>query len=400
MPNRSSQVTGTPARPLRIAFVNTSLDIGGIERQMLALAEGLPRDRFTVEFVLLRKAGTHAPAARALGVTVHVLGFERLGEGHLALLPLRLLRRVRHIAQFVALVRRRRYDVLDAWQYQSYVLCGLTRPLTRVPVLVVGRRTLSESAPRSGRPWPLIARLATRAADAVVANAEAVRQDVARRERLNPSRIRVIRNGVEPAERSPARRAAARARWGVEDGDLVVGCVANFRPEKALERLVRVAEAVSPSAPTVRFVVVGDGPARESLAHFVAARGLSDRVILHGHEPDARALLDGMDIVVHPSDAEGLPNAVLEAAAAGLPIVATDVGGIREILEDRRSGLIVRPRDERALADGLTELIRSPELRATFGQRARRHVRAAFPMDRMVAGVATLYGELAATTES
>jgi len=384
------------AAPLRVAFVNTSLDIGGIERQMLALASGLPRDEFVVEFVLVRGEGSHGPWARTLGAPVHVVRFERVWDRPLVLAPLRLARRAVQLVRFVRLLRRRRYDVVHAWQFQAYVLCGLTRPLTRVPVLIAGRRTLSDSTPRSGPVWRWLAGLATQAADAIVANSEAVRRDVARHEGLDPSSIRVIRNGVERRDPSPERRAAARAGWAVGDAEVVIGCVANFRPEKALDALVRVAEAVTTANPAVRFVLVGDGPTRSRVGAAVASAALSDRVLLPGHVPDARSLLDGFDVYVHPSDSESLPNAILEAAAAGLPIVATDVGGIGEILDHRRSGLLVRPRDETSLRTALDELIASPGLRRELGDAARAAVAAEFPMARMIDAVAALQRELAA----
>jgi glycosyltransferase involved in cell wall biosynthesis len=379
-------------RPLRVAFVTASLDVGGSERQMVQLAERLPRDRFTVEFVLLTRRGPLAERAERAGIRIHTLDWA----------PGRSI--VRHqpdLWRFVRTVRRGRFDILDAWLFHAYAVASLSRPLTRVPVLIAGRRSLSHHKHAFGRVDRVLDRLTRHRVDAIVANSEAVRTEVAAYEGLDPRQIRVIHNGIEPREPlDPSGRAAIRAGWDAELGDIVVGCVANYKAGKGLETLIRaMASVVStrPAAgPAARLVLVGEGPRRDGLQRLAEELGLRHIVRFHGAEPDAQRIIGAFDVAVQASVSEGLPNAVLEAAAAGVPVVATDVGGTAEALDGGTAGILVPIEDEAALADGITRLAGNQALRREIGERAREFVRTEFSLERFVDRTAELYEELAA----
>ena len=173
------------------------------QRQMLTLAERLPCDRFAVEFIVLGDRTTNAAAAEALGVPVHVLGSARRSG---APLPLFAARSVGRAAAYVRLVRRRRYDIVDAWLYPAYVLAAVTRPVTRVPVLVAGRRSLSSFKARFGPLEQAADALARRWSDAIVANSQAVVDDVAARARAGPATAHPQRGrGGGPDQRTAIR---------------------------------------------------------------------------------------------------------------------------------------------------------------------------------------------------
>ena len=177
---------------------------------------------------------------------------------------------------------------------------------------------------------------------------------------------------------------------------MVVGCVASVKPGKGVELLIDVAEGLRAREPGLRYVIVGDGVSRPALEADVARRGLGDVVRFHGIEPDARTLYGAFDIAVQASDSEGLPNAVLEPAAAGVAIVATAAGGTSEIITDGQTGILVPVGDPGAMAVGIARLAGDPELRAKLGAAARTSVEESFPMDRMVEGMAHIYEALAA----
>jgi glycosyltransferase involved in cell wall biosynthesis len=380
-----------PERRLRVAYVAGSLDIGGAERQMLALAERLPRDRFTVEFVLLARRGMLAPAAEAAGARVRVVGWPRSGG------LLHGLRWLVNVARFCRIARGGRYDIADAWMFQSYEVAALTRPVSRIPVLISGRRDLSDYKAEF-RPFDRVMDvLARRRTDGIVANSEAVRADVARREGIAPERIRVIHNGVEiPPPMPPEEREALRTNWGFGPDDVVVGSVANYKPRKGLESLLRTAGMLRADLPQLRFVLVGEGSLRPELERMIGELGLSATVRLHGREPDARRLYGAFDVVAHVSESEGLPNVLLEAAAAGRAIVATPAGGSAEVIVDGESGMLVPIGDAVALAQTIRRLALDPALRERLGAAARERAASVFGMDRFVAETAALYEELAA----
>jgi glycosyltransferase involved in cell wall biosynthesis len=371
--------------------VSGNLHTGGPERQMIALAEGLPKDRFQVEFVLLAEAGPLAPAAEKAGARIRVLGWARHDR------RLHRARRLWNVLRFGPQLRRGRYDVVDAWMLYSYGMAALVKPVARFPVLVTGRRNLADFVPHLGRLDRFLGALARRRADAIVAVSEAVKDDVIRHEHLDPTRMRVIRNGVViPPPMPPAERAAIRAKWGFGPDELVVGSVANQTPRKGLELLIRAVGDLRPGLPELRLALVGDGPHRPVLEALVTELGLAEVVRFHGRDPDARRLYGAFDLYAHASESEGSPNAVIEAAAAALPIVATRAGGTAEAIDDGESGLLIEIGDGAALGAALARLASDPDLRARLGAAARRRVASVFGMDRMVAEFAALYEELAA----
>jgi glycosyltransferase involved in cell wall biosynthesis len=229
-----------------------------------------------------------------------------------------------------------------------------------------------------------------------VANSEAVRADVSQREHIAPERIRVIYNGVEiPPPMPAAEREAIRAGWGFGPDTVIVGSVANYKPRKGLETMLRVAAKLHQQVPELRMVLIGEGPERPQLERMIAELGLSEVVRLHGREPDARRLYGAFDMVAHASESEGLPNVLLEAAAAGRAIVATAAGGSSEVVLAGESGLIVPVGDEDGFAREMLRLVRDPALRERLGAAARERAATVFGMDRFVAQTAALYEELA-----
>jgi glycosyltransferase involved in cell wall biosynthesis len=307
----------------------------------------------------------------------------------------RLARRATKTTRYVAVARAARYDVIDAWLYPADVLAALLRSLTRTPIVIAGRRNLGSFYASFGPMDRAISALAMRRTDVVVANSAAVGADTLEREHLDPTKLRIIRNGVELIEPLSANeRAEHRSALGVSDGELLIGCIANYRPVKRLDLLIDAMAAIVATNTGVRLAIVGEGPIRADLQRRIVALGLEGCVRLHGLVLDARPLYGAFDLVVQSSRSEGLPNALLEAAAAGLPIVATDAGGTKEIVIDGRTGLIVQTEDPVALAAALHRAVNDPVLRKRLGAAARVHVATTFGMDRYVAEFAALYEEL------
>jgi glycosyltransferase involved in cell wall biosynthesis len=207
--------------------------------------------------------------------------------------------------------------------------------------------------------------------------------------------VHVIRNAVVRVEITPEERSALRKCWGSSDEGLVVGCVGNFLPGKGHELLLDVAAALRHRHRNVVFCFVGDGPLRTLIEDGIAARKLEEAVVLHSRDPDARRLYGAFDIAVQASASEGLPNVVLEAAAAGLPIVATAVGGTAEILTSEHDGLLVAKGDRDGIIKAIGRLLAEPSLRRRFGLAAQARARA-FSPERLADETGSLYLRLLA----
>lgn len=372
-----------------MAWLTPSLHPGGAERQMLILAERLPRDRFDLRFILIWERGEWAPRAEALGIPIDVLGLRpEDARGASPAAARAVARAVRH---YLALARD--VDLVDAWLIPGYTFAGFTQPVARVPVVIAGRRSLVDLYRRKSWFRKGLARLANRAMDAIVANSQLGASEAIAIEHVPTAKVHVIPNAVIPLLPDPLERARLRAEWGVGDDEIVVGSVANYKRGKGLEAIVEAASAIRRDAPNVRFVFVGEGPLRARLEEMIATAGLGSFVRLSGHVPDARTMYPAFDVAIHASDSEGLPNVVLEAASAGLPIIATAVGGTSEILTDGVDGILLRQATAAAIADAVVRLASDRELRGRLG--AAAHERSLdFSPERLVSATASLYERL------
>jgi L-malate glycosyltransferase len=277
------------------------------------------------------------------------------------------------------------------------------------PLMAIGARVAARSLPRRRRPRVVVTDhnvwesyvVATRWADALTSRLDDARLTVSEAVRASlPNRIHrraeAVLQGIEVQQVQAQRgqRAAVRAELGIEPGALAVGTVANLRAEKAYPDLLVAAREVVRRLPDVRFVTVGQGPLEAEVRVLHARLGLGDRVVLLGYRPDAVRLMAGCDLFVLASRYEGLPVAVMEALALGLPVVATAVGGVPEVVEHGREGLLVPPGRPDELAAAVLTLLTDAERRARMSEAAARRG-AALSIDAAVRQTEAVYRELA-----
>ena len=231
----------------------------------------------------------------------------------------------------------------------------------------------------------------------VIAVSGEVAQSIAHR--LPPSTpVTVVRNGIFVGESTGSWRAEVRQRWSIDLDAPVVGTVAVFRAQKRLDQWLQAARLLAERDARTRFLLVGDGPKRRELEEITSDAGLSSRVVFAGLQEDVRPYYAAFDVFLTSSQFEGLPLALLEAMAAGLPVVATKVGGIPEVIQEGDQGLLV-PFDEPAsLAAAVARLLADPPLRERLGRSARERVRREFSVERMASEIETIYGRIAGRT--
>jgi glycosyltransferase involved in cell wall biosynthesis len=229
----------------------------------------------------------------------------------------------------------------------------------------------------------------------LVAVSPSVADAYARYARVSPRRFRVVPN--TPAAERPADfdRDAMRARLA-PGATHIVATIARLQVEKGIDELIEATALLAPRAPAVHVVVAGGGPEEERLRAAVADRGVGDHITLLGHTPDVSAVLAASDVFCLPSRNEGLPLSLLEAMMFGLPSVATTVGGIPGLLTDGESGLLVPPRDPRALADALERLVTDADLAGRIAAEGTRVVDAQYSPAAVARSYSSLYREVAA----
>jgi glycosyltransferase involved in cell wall biosynthesis len=237
-----------------------------------------------------------------------------------------------------------------------------------------------------------------RLSDVVVANSEAGRRLLASRG-VPSERIQIIRNGVDPdrLQPDPVNVAACRAQLAVPEGGQVVGVLATLTPAKGHDTFLKAAALVGAGRPDTRFAIVGDGPLRASLEDQARSLGLRDRVVFFGHQPRVADYLGALDVLVSSSwDFEGHSNSILEAMSLGIPVVATDVGGNGELVQDGVTGRLVPVRDHAAIADRVGDLLTDRDGARALAANARTMVERRFGLQRMVTSYEALFTTLLA----
>jgi len=230
--------------------------------------------------------------------------------------------------------------------------------------------------------------------DRVIVNAAEIRDALATRSWIDAARVRVVHNGVDLDRLRPGGdRRAFRTALGVPADAPLVLAVGNLTPQKDHDLLARAAARVLRSRPAARFAVAGEGFLRPALEARIAALGLRERFLLPGFVHDIPSALAAADLFALSSDNEGMPWAVLEALACGLPVVATDVPGTRACVEEGENGLIVPPCDEAALAAAIDALLAEPAARARMGARSRALAEARFGEAGMIDGTLAVLRE-------
>ena len=364
---------------MHVVHVVHSLAVGGTENGVVNVVTAMGSEvRHTV--IALTQAGPLA-ARLPTSATVYALG-KRPGWD----LPA--------VARLTRLLRRLRPDVVHSRNWASLDAVVAAR-LAGAPIVVHGEhgREITDPEgrnPRRNRVRRLLAPLVTR----FVAVSEDLHRWLVDRVGIAAGRVVTIRNGVDAARFAPEARPAARGALGVSPDTVVLGTVGRLDPVKDHVGLVDAFARVAGECPAAILVLVGDGPCRSAVEARIAGHGVGDRVRLLGQRLDVPALLAGFDAFALPSRAEGMSNTILEAMAAGVPVVATRVGGSPEMVEDGVTGSLVPPGDPGRLAAALGRYAGDPHLRAIHGKAGRERVLAEFDLPRMAERYLHLYREL------
>jgi glycosyltransferase involved in cell wall biosynthesis len=298
--------------------------------------------------------------------------------------PLQALASVYHT------IKRERPAVLHTFLFHSNLLGRLGGRMAGVPFVVASERSVE---PRKAA-WRVRAdRLTWRLADVWTANAEAVARVLVAREGLTRDRIAVIPTSVDTVRFSPQHGGGFRTELDIGDEPLLLS-VARLDPLKGHRTLLEAFSHITKVRPLAVLVLVGEGAERATLEAQASTLGLTARVRFTGGLADVRPALASADVFVLSSDAEGMPGAVLEAMAMGLPVVATDVGGTSEALDGGSAGVLVPPRDPQALAAAVAALLDAPERRRALGARGRALVAERYSVEHVVDETDALYRRL------
>ena len=353
----------------------TDLGIGGAENQVQALSQRLSAKGWGVAIVSMMSPAIMTEHLTDAGVLVEHLG---MGRGSWNPWAVAKLRRI---------IRQRRPRLIHSHMVHANLLARLTKPLSGMPVLICTSHNVNEGGLL--RTWAI--RLTDRLADRTTHVSKVGLSKYLRTHIVAPDRAVWIPNGVDVLrfESSPGTRSRVRSELGLSDDTFLWLTVGSLSPQKDHNRLIRAFSQIT--GDTV-LVIAGDGPLRSQLEQWVRDSHGNSRIRFVGSRTDPEALMNAADGFVLSSRWEGLPLVLIEAAAARLPIVSTDVGGCREIVENERSGLLVDSGEPENLALSMRKLMTlSPSELTAMGRRGRELVEARYAIDRVVGEWERLY---------
>ncbi|BDG06024.1 glycosyltransferase [Anaeromyxobacter oryzae] len=367
--------------PVKVLIFQNRFRLGGQERQTVLHVRTVDRARYEPIVAVLHMDGEHLPDLAAAGVRPVVFDV-----GNRMLRP----NTAWQLARIVRFVQSERIALVHAQDVYTNVLGTIVARLAAVPV-VVTRVDLGHHL--VGYRRPLLA-AASRRADRVLVNAVCIR-DLCIREGVEPDRVVVVRNGVDLEELDRIATEPPDAP-PPDPGGIV--CIANMHhPVKGQGDLLVAMHEVLRERPDAHLVLVGDGLRRPALERQARQLGIAARCHFLGHRRDGPAILARAALSVSASYAEGISNAILEAMAMRLPVVATAVGGSPEMVRDGHSGYLVPPGAPAALARRILDVLRDPALRRRMGERGRKIVEREFSLDQMRLSYDALYRDLTAT---
>ncbi len=369
-------------------IITESEPFGGAQRNTLLTLKGLVGDRYQLELIC-GPGGPLIQEAEAIGVRVHVV--ESL------LRPVQPWKDLQAFLRLWSLCRRRRYDIVHTHSTKAGLLGRLAAWCAGVPIIihtVHGVPFLIDKSLRS-RVYLLLERLVAQVTDCVVCVGEVLRQELLAWKIAPGEKLTTIHSGLDFSSYVPTRSPPeARRQFGVEQAWPVIGCIGRLSEAKAQAYLVQAIDLLKEKYPGIRLLLVGEGKQRPSLEKLIRQSGLFRHVFLLGERDDITDFLNALDIYAMSSQWEGVGRALSEAMYWELPIVATPVNGVKEIVIHEETGLLVAPRDSRGLSSAIDRLAADRELARRLGSNAGKKARELMDGRRMIASLEELYGRL------
>jgi len=378
-------------RKINILYVITKLELGGAQKQLLSLVQGINKERFS-PYIITACDGLLIDAAR------NIPGLE--------LIRCRFLERnIQPIKDILALffiycfIKKNSIDIVHTHSSKAGILGRLAARAARTKVIIhtVHGWSFHNYQSKIAYYFYLFLEKICAAFSTAIIVVSQHDQDLALQQAVgSKDKYRLIRYAINYEEfKSKAKVLQTRKEFGLSETDLVVGMVACFKPQKSPLDFIRLASAVNKDFLNVKFILVGDGVLRKRIHALINILNLKEKIIVTGWRNDIAKTLSCLDIFVLTSLWEGLPISILEAMAAGLPVVATDTGGISEVVLHGKTGYLVRPRDIKALQERLRELLDKPYLRKEFGRLAVSVVDSnKYSIDSMLKDTTQLYENL------
>ena len=365
---------------IKILQLVEDLSVGGAEKVIAEISQGLNKQNFNVSIWCLSKGGAIAVELQEKGAAVNILGISNYFN------PL-------NIFKLVFLLKKAQPNIVHTHGYFASVIGRIAAKLACIPVLISHVHSTYWDYTKRNL-W--IEKYLSRFTSSIICCSKAVKDFVTGHERIDPSKTTVIYNGVD-VERFYNFNdiPAAKKEFGIEPNIPVVGIVSSLTPHKGHKFLLQAAPLILETFPTTIFLFVGDGILMDELYKQAKDLNISTNVIFSGTRNNIPEILNAMDIFVLPSTTrEGLGISILEAMATEKPVVATNIGGIPEVVVNGKTGILVPPQNPEALASAIIDLLKNPEKVQEMGKMGKLRVEEKFTTKKMISEIDSLYRDL------
>lgn len=380
-------------RPVRILHVIRPAE-GGMKGHLLALAGGLHKFGYDIE-VACPGDSSLAREIQGLGLAVHFINL--VG-------PLNPIQDLRCVIQLYKIVRQGQYDIIHFHGAKAGLVGRIAAVASRCPrtVLTAHNFIIYDEVPLAKKIlFKYGEKLLSRATSRIITVSEALKADLTDNYQLKAEHITPVYNGIDTAKYLERRdHAPTKTKWGIGQAKYVIGTVARMAPQKGLQYLLEAVALIKKTDPRkageIACVVAGDGPLQAELANQAKRLGIENQIIFPGFVRDMPDVLACLDIFVIPSIAEGLSITTIEAMAAGLPVIASRVGGLPELVDEGVTGYLVEPRNPSALAQAILKMMNEPEKARTMGENGRALACRNFSTETMISNTCKVYEQVLA----
>ena len=367
----------------RILYIHHTFRAHSYNSLLLDFASRVNRERFEILVCCLRDNGPYEKIFRDFGLQVKNFKMRTVFDFWV-------------IFKIAGFIKKNRIDIVSTANFPADVYGRISAKLAGIPIILsTMHRFEDHKQERNYRLFFWLDRLTMRLTTKIIAVSKAVNDYLVRWHKINPRKIVVMYNGIDIDKfKNNGNGKDFSREFNLNDRFTTVGFIGRLVEVKGLSYFLEAVDKVVRKRKEVQFLIIGDGPLEEKLKKEVNDLRISEHVIFTGFRQDICEILAVLDIFAMSSFSEGLPTAVLEAMAAGKPVIATNVGGVPEMVAEGDTGILAPPRDAESLAEAILELLESPEKRRAMGEKGRRRVMEYFSIEKMVERYEEFYDSL------
>jgi len=362
---------------IKILYLIDRIKAAGAQKHLIELIKGLDKTKFQPQLCLLEKSS----ALANLGIPVYCLNVKRIYD----------ISGINGLSQLVRLIRKEKFDIVHSYLFSENILGTIAAKMAGVKATITSRRDTGMLV-QGGWEHILAYRFTNRWVDKIVCVSDAVKKVALTKEKVSSEKLVVIYNGVDVDKfKVQSSKFKVKASLGIKEDEFVVGMIANFSWVKGHKEFIEAAQIVLREVPNTKFLLIGEGPLKESWQLSAISCQNRDKLLFLGSRQDISELISIMDISVNASYSEGMSNTILESMASGIPVVATAVDGNLETVADNQTGFLVPSKDSQALAQAIIKILRDEALKKRLGENARQRAMGEFSFSGMVEAFEKLY---------